>query len=346
MRPPSLKELPPPPQDKTGWPWTRESPQLLDVMPDRTPWPPITIVTPSYNQAEYIEETIRSVLLQGYPNLEYIVIDGGSTDSSVRVIKKYARWINSWMSEKDQGQSDALNKGFSLSNGELLTYLNSDDIFLPKVLRTVALSYVEKGRFKWLASPILLGESLSNNRVWKPQAATFPIFVSIQTIAQPGVFWTADSMPRPYFDNEKHLCMDHKFFAEIYLKYGPPRIIKDTAAFYRKHLASKTSRLKMNRLKDESQKLVDEIIIKVDTQTVINIKKEALIQKAVHKIQEILNDDSKSSAENRKMLVEALKILIKASFSLGEKAFFSLLVRSRMRQKSIVSLFLGLLRQI
>ena len=100
-------------------------------MPDGRPWPRMSIVTPSYNQGQFIEETIRSVLLQSYPDLEYIVIDGGSTDESVEIIKKYVEWLAFWVSEPDRGQSDAINKGLTISKGDFLAYLNSDDAYRP-----------------------------------------------------------------------------------------------------------------------------------------------------------------------------------------------------------------------
>jgi glycosyltransferase involved in cell wall biosynthesis len=95
-------------------------------------------VTPSFNQGQFIEETIRSVLLQGYPDLEYIIIDGASTDNSVDIIKKYEPWLTYWVSEKDNGQADAINKGWKRATGEVLTWLNSDDIYLIGTLRAVA----------------------------------------------------------------------------------------------------------------------------------------------------------------------------------------------------------------
>ena len=102
-------------------------------------WPKISIVTPSYNQGEFLERTILSVLNQNYPNLEYIIIDGGSTDGSIEIIKKYEGNYNMhWISEPDKGPADGLNKGFAQATGDMLGYLNSDDIYLPGAFNTVA----------------------------------------------------------------------------------------------------------------------------------------------------------------------------------------------------------------
>jgi len=106
-------------------------------------WPKITIVTPSYNQGAFLEKTIQSVLDQNYPNLEYFVVDGGSDDNSVDVIKKYEKHLDYWVSEPDKGQSHAINKGLSRASGTLLGWLNSDDYFLDDALEHLATAYLE-----------------------------------------------------------------------------------------------------------------------------------------------------------------------------------------------------------
>ncbi|NJO10380.1 MAG: glycosyltransferase [Leptolyngbyaceae cyanobacterium SL_1_1] len=105
--------------------------------------PLISIVTPSYNQGQFIEETIRSVLLQNYTNIEYIIIDGGSCDDTLEIIKKYDRWISYWTSESDEGPSEAINKGWNRARGEILAYINSDDAYLPNALLSVAKAFHE-----------------------------------------------------------------------------------------------------------------------------------------------------------------------------------------------------------
>ena len=123
-----------------------ESSQLAEAMPDGKPWPRISVVTPSYNQGQFIEETIRSVLLQGYPNLEYIIVDGGSTDGSVEIVRRYGLWISSWSSERDNCQSEAINKGLRGATGEIVSWLNSDDLLTPGALHKVALRLASDDR--------------------------------------------------------------------------------------------------------------------------------------------------------------------------------------------------------
>ncbi len=133
-----VEDLPPPPAGTRGWPWTEGSPPLPPARPDGSPWPSISIVTPTFNQGRYIEETIRSILLQGYPNLEYLVIDAGSTDGAVDIIRKYEKYLTYWVSEPDRGQSDAINKGFARCTGALMNWINSDDILLAGALAAIA----------------------------------------------------------------------------------------------------------------------------------------------------------------------------------------------------------------
>ena len=158
MRPglpcPAPAELPPPSPGRGGWPWTAASPAFAKTMPDGRAWPRISIVTPSYNQARFLEATIRSVLLQGYPNLEYIVVDGGSEDGSVGIIERYERCLAAWVSEKDGGHANGLNKGFSLATGEIMAWINSDDIYWPGAFQTVAEVFGHFADIEWLTSAL------------------------------------------------------------------------------------------------------------------------------------------------------------------------------------------------
>jgi glycosyltransferase involved in cell wall biosynthesis len=152
MRCPRLFELPPAPNGKTGWPWTSEGEQVLDLMGNGSSWPKISVVTPSYNQGEFLEATIRSILLQGYPNLEYIVNDGGSTDGSIEIIQKYQPWLAHWESGPDGGQYKAVQKGFDRASGSIFAWLNSDDMYFPWTLRVVGELFSTFPKVNWLST--------------------------------------------------------------------------------------------------------------------------------------------------------------------------------------------------
>lgn len=129
-------DFPIPPEGKSGWPWTDPesiTPDDLKISSGLK----ISIVTPSFNQGQFIEETIRSVLLQNYHNFEYIIIDGKSTDNSLEIIQKYQNYLSYWVSEPDRGQTHAINKGLAIATGDIVAYLNSDDIYLPGTFKKI-----------------------------------------------------------------------------------------------------------------------------------------------------------------------------------------------------------------
>lgn len=137
-----LAVLPSPGTAATGWPWTVESDP--GTYEQGGAYPRISIITPTYNQGAFIEETIRSILLQNYPNLEYIIIDGGSTDNTLEVIKKYEPWITYWVSEKDRGQSHAINKGLEKCTGDICNWINSDDCLTENALQKIQKAFKDQ----------------------------------------------------------------------------------------------------------------------------------------------------------------------------------------------------------
>ena len=115
-------------------------------------YPKISVVTPVYNQVQYLEKTILSIVNQNYPNLEYIIIDGGSTDGSVDIIKKYEQYLTYWVSESDSGMYDAIQKGFDKSTGEIMCWLNADDVFLYNSLFAVSNVFMNNPSINWITS--------------------------------------------------------------------------------------------------------------------------------------------------------------------------------------------------
>ncbi|MDD5556438.1 MAG: glycosyltransferase family 2 protein [bacterium] len=212
-------------------------------MPDGRVWPKISIVTPNYNYSRYLEATIRSVLLQGYPNLEYIVIDGGSTDGSIEIIRKYEPWISFWTSGPDRGQSEAINRGMAKTTGEIMAWINSDDMYQPWTFRTVAEIFSLHSDVNWL---------VGCNSWWDEegrQIAVKPVYKNIYNyllndygwIQQESVFWR-----RPLWEkaggglDENYI---HQMDAELWCRFFVLDHLWHVDAViggFRRHAASKT----------------------------------------------------------------------------------------------------------
>ncbi|MCK4830610.1 glycosyltransferase, partial [bacterium] len=189
----------------TGWPWTEESSQLPGIMPDGSPWPKVSIVTPSLNQGQFIEETIRSVLLQGYCDLEYIIIDGGSTDGAIEIIKKYEKWLTYWVSEKDHGQAHAINKGLKQSKGSLAAWLNSDDLYLPRALYSVSILFSAHQKVDMIYGDIQnINEKGELIRIVSGHKLNFRKRVRWMFIPQPSCFWRANLFKKIGYLNETY----------------------------------------------------------------------------------------------------------------------------------------------
>jgi Glycosyl transferase family 2 len=224
-----------------GWPWKEETDP--SVYAGRTDWPRISIVTPSFNQAQFLEETIRSVLLQNYPNLEYIVIDGGSTDGSVEIIKKYEPWIDYWVSEKDRGQSHAINKGLERCNGVWFNWLNSDDYFFPGALHAL-ITKAKKERSKIVSGQTMnIGMGIANSCYSTKVRADWPDTLFFLQVNQPGSLLDLPEVRKAGGVREDlRLCMDLDLWLRI-LWRGGSEILGQTdkrIAAYRYHDDSKT----------------------------------------------------------------------------------------------------------
>jgi len=237
----SIVALPAAPLGKKGWPWIEETSQLPGRMPDGSSWPRISIVTPSYNQGQFIEETIRSVLLQGYPNLEYIIVDGGSIDGSVGIIKKYEPWLTYWVSENDRGQAHAINKGFARSTGEIMAWINSDDYYSPGVFKILAKTFSQNDT-QWIGGNIYVVQKngVVKNRVRKNPMQIYEWLLA-NPIFQPGVFWRRSLWINSGGVDED---MDYSFDYDLWMKFIQvqpfPMWLDHFLATFRIHESSKT----------------------------------------------------------------------------------------------------------
>jgi glycosyltransferase involved in cell wall biosynthesis len=235
MRCPRLHELPPPPAGKSGWPWTTETPPASTA--DDSEWPRLSIVTISYNQAAYLEETIRSVLLQGYPNLEYIVIDGGSEDASVDVIHKYERWISYWVSEPDGGSTFAINKGLRRAAGEWVGLQNSDDFYYPGCFCSFAQTLRRSSDVGLVTGDVMLIDRDSMPiRDLRFTTPTYRELLALgMNLAQQAAFWrTGIHNKIGYWDETLDCAVDYEWFVRLTKNYKAAHVPEVWGA-YRLH---------------------------------------------------------------------------------------------------------------
>lgn len=246
-----LAQLPPPPPGRTGWPWTQQTPP-----PAATPgesagaWPRISIVTPSFRQGRFIEETIRSILLQNYPNLEYHVIDGGSDDETVEILKKYEPWLSGWVSEKDRGQTHAINKGMERVSGAILAYLNSDDYYMPGAFERVArahLEHPEADLFHGICvyvneAGLRIGQQTANIHAFEDLVDLWGVWWQRRQFVQPEVFWTSRvaSKVGP-FRESLYFVMDYEYWGRILMTGAKVQYLDGEVTCFRKAAYQKSS---------------------------------------------------------------------------------------------------------
>lgn len=209
--------------------------------------PKISIITPSYNQARFIEETIKSVLSQEYPSLEYIVMDGGSTDGSLDIIKKYKDKLI-WFSRKDKGQSDAINKGMKKASGDIIGYLNSDDYLEKNSLLKIADFFINNRNAYWVTGKCKI---VNKKNIEVRKCITFyknlflkffrfkTVNLLVQFISQPATFWRRDVIGKVgYFDESLNYDMDYDYWLRLWSKFKL-YYIDDCLASYRVHRGAK-----------------------------------------------------------------------------------------------------------
>lgn len=250
----------------------------------------VSVITPSYNQGKYLEETIQSVLNQTYPNIEYIVIDGGSTDNSVDIIKKYEQNITYWISEKDKGQADAINKGFLKATGDLVCWINSDDILYSEFVATRVKQFLLFNDIDLIYGDVDQGDTYKNKLIRKGrQVCLKEMLTKLNVpIPQQSAMWRKSAIDKiGLLDERWHVILDREYFMRTAL-FGKIMYIEGSLAFFRNHNESK-SIAQWHRWADELEFFYQEIFESNDYNQYIKHKGISL-SSMYHECADIYND--------------------------------------------------------
>ncbi len=204
----------------------------------------ISIVTPSFNQGNFIEETILSVLGQGYPNLEYIIIDGGSKDNTVDIIKKYESQIEYWVSEPDKGQAHAINKGFEKATGDIIGWLNSDDMYMPGTLIYIAQKINPSNEGIYFGNCLHFKEddngvdTYGSNVIYSSNTSSLE---NVDYVIQPSTFWNRKTWDHVgNLREEMHYAFDWEWFLRAKNRNVKLQPVEKCLSMYRIHTEHKT----------------------------------------------------------------------------------------------------------
>jgi len=206
-------------------------------------WPKISVITPSYNQGDFLEATICSVLNQEYPNLEYIIVDGDSTDASLDIIKRYSDSLAYWVSEPDRGQSHALNKGFAKASGDILCWINSDDCLADGALHFVGSHFKENPDISWLVGRCLIINEDGNTvgefeRNWQGFEHLLQFWKGAM-LPQPSSFWRREMITDRKLCEDLHYSMDYDLWVS-FAESSEPVLVEMVLAKYRMQPNAKT----------------------------------------------------------------------------------------------------------